>query len=63
MKEFNLVILEKIQLQLLWISILLALFGVSSMWEFQSDMFQQIQVRKNVLSDPGETRVEENWRS
>ena len=37
---------------------------VPSMWEFQSVMLQQIYFRKNfVFSDPGETRIEKNWRS
>ena len=38
---------------------------VSSMWKFQSVMFQQIDSRTNcVFSHPGETRIEKkNWRS
>ena len=37
---------------------------VSSMWKFQSVMFQQIDFRTScVFSHPGETRREKNWRS
>ena len=38
---------------------------VSSMWKFQSVMFQQINSRTScVFSHPGETRIEKkNWRS
>ena len=40
--------LEKIEWQLLGTSILFALFGVSSVWEFQNDMLQQIYFREKL---------------
>ena len=42
MKELNLVFLEKNELQFLQTSLLFAPFDISSMWEFQNDMLQQI---------------------
>ena len=56
-KELNGVFSEKRELQLLGISIFV-LFGVSSMWEFPNDMFQQIYLRnKLVFLNPRETWI------
>ena len=61
LKKKTRVFLEKSESQLQWIPIL---FVRSSMWKFQSVMFQQIDFRTScVFSYPGETRGEKNWRS
>ena len=63
MKEVKLVFLEKSELQILGIPKLLPVLGISSMWESQNDIFQQIQFQnKIVFSGPGETGiVKKNW--
>ena len=59
-KKWSVFFMDKKELQLQWIPIL---FVRSSMWKFQSVMFQQIDFRTScVFSHPGDTRGE-NWRS
>ena len=60
-KKWSVFFMDKKESQLQWIPIL---FVRSSMWKFQSVMFQQIDFRTScVFSYPGETRGEKNWRS
>ena len=56
----NLVFSEKSKLQILGISILVTVLSISSMWESQNDMFQQMQFQtKIVFFGRGETRINE----
>ena len=49
---------EKLDMQLLKISELFALFAVSSVWIFENGMFQQIYFQKNLFFFVlGETRI------
>ena len=50
MKDLNCVFLAKSEFQRLCSSILFALFGISSMWELQNDMIQQIHFWNNFVS-------------
>ena len=60
MKELNLVFSEKNKLQILGISILVPVLGISSMWESQNDMFQQMLFQTKILFfGRGETRIME----
>ena len=60
-KKWSVFFMDKKESQLQWIPIL---FVRSSLWKFQSVMFQQIDFRSScVFSHPGETRREKNWRS
>ena len=49
MEELNLVFSEKSKLQILGISILVTVLPISSMWESQNDMFQQMQFQTKVV--------------
>ena len=58
MKKLSLVFLEKGELQLRRNSVLIAVFGIPSIWGSQNDMFHKKCSRSNIaLSDTGETRV------
>ena len=48
MKEWILVVLEKIDMQFQGNSRIIALFGIHSIWGSQSDMFQLKYFRSNV---------------
>ena len=58
MTEFNLILLQKTELQHRGNSILTAFLGFPSTWRAQNDMFRWKYFRcKIAISDPGETRV------
>ena len=60
MKERNLVFSEKSKLQILGISILVPVLSISSMWESQNDISQQMQFQTEIVFfDRGETRIME----
>ena len=60
MKELNLVFSEKSKLQFLGISKLVPVPSISSMWESQNDMFQQMQFQTKIdFFGRGETRIME----
>ena len=58
MKEINFVFSENIELQHQGKSILIALFGIPSMWGSQTDMYQQNFLRTNfVFFEPGKAGI------
>ena len=58
MRELNLVVLEKSELQHRRKSKLIALFGISSVWGSQNEMYQQKCFPSNlVFLEPGETKA------
>ena len=60
MKELNMVFSEKSKLQNLGNSKLVPVLSISSMWESQNDVFQQMQFEtKIVFFGRGETRIME----
>ena len=58
MMEWSCVPLDKCALRVRGISIIIALFGIPSIWGSQNDMLQQRYFRSNIsFSDPRETSV------
>ena len=49
MKELNLVFSEKSKLQILGNSKLVPVLSISSMWESQNDVFQQMQFQTKIV--------------
>ena len=49
MKELNLVFSEKSKLQILGNSKLIPVLSISSMWESQNDVFQQMQFQTKIV--------------
>ena len=58
MNELRLVVFENMELQHQGNSILIALFGIPSMWGSQNDKFRKNFFRsKGMFFDPGETTI------